>query len=232
MKRFLILFLALVPIICLSQAKIGMSHSYTITPVAASSPTSGVLYGDSVHIYSFVKNSGNALFTGSVKLQVKRDTTNGVKCDSVAINVFLQPNDSVLTLLTFAPAPGIYAFKSGGNGNTIVVWPFVIDPSVLPGDSIKTTIWISGTAGIHEFDLNPFKLYPNPASQFITIKAQKPGIYKTMILYDVFARKIKELDFEEQVDVSDLKPGTYWIMIHTKDTSYRISFIKEGTAAE
>lgn len=227
MKRFLIIFLVLVPVIYFSQAKIGMGHSYTITPASATNPSVGVLYSDTIHIYSYVKNSGNATFTGSIKVQAKRDTLNGILCDSVTTTVSLQPNDSVLTNLSFTPSPGLYAFKSGGNGNTIVVWPYVSSGTVLYDDSIKTTIWISGTAGIHEHGFSPFNIYPNPAGSYLNITPLQQASYNSITIYDMLARKVKEQHFETQIDLSDMAPGSYWLMIRSDNKHYYIPFIKD-----
>ena len=232
MKRLLILFLVLAPVIYFSQAKIGMAHSYTITPVAATNPSVGVMYNDTVHLYCYVKNSGTTAFTGSVKVRAKRDTLNGVACDSVTTIVSLLPNDSVLTKLAFVPSPGLYAFKSGGNGNTIVVWPFVSSGSVWYGDSIKTTIWVSGTAGIHEHELSPFNIYPNPAGNYLNITPLQQGGYNYMIVYDMLARKVKEQHFETQLDLSDMSPGYYWLMIRSDDKHYYIPFVKEESVSK
>ncbi len=232
MKRFLIIFLVLVPVIYLSQAKIGMGHSYTITPVAATNPSVGVLYGDSVHIYSYVKNSGNVAYTGSVQVQAKRDTTSGITCDSLITNISLQPYDSILTHLVFTPTPGLYAFKVGGNGNTIVVWPYISNSSVLMGDNFKSVIWISGAAGIREHEISPFNLYPNPVTQYLNINPLQQGNYKNITVYDMFARKVKEQRFETQIDLSDLAPGNYWLMIRSDNKHYYVRFVKEDSISK
>jgi hypothetical protein len=52
-------------------------------------------------------------------------------------------------------------------------------------------------------------------------------VYKNIIIYDVFGRKVTELAFNETIDVSELKAGTYWMIIHAENKSYRTNFIKE-----
>ena len=227
MKRFLILLFVLAQLISFSQAKIGMSPVFSFTPASASSPASTVNFGDTVSLKVYIKNYGNTAYNGWVNLIANRDTTGGVLCDSMSVSLNLQPNDSSASVLTFTPGPGGNAFKSGGNGNTIVVWPFIVTGTALPGDSVRPILWINDVNSVHEFEKNQFKIYPNPATQTLTIVPFEKTIYKNIIIYDVFARKIKELKFQEIVDVSELSSGSYWIIINSESKSYRIPFIKE-----
>ena len=41
------------------------------------------------------------------------------------------------------PTPGPNAFKSGGNGNTIVVWPMIATGVGIDGDSVRPVIWVN-----------------------------------------------------------------------------------------
>ena len=227
MKRILILLFVLAELASYGQAKIGMSPIITFTPASATSPTSSVTYSSSVIFKAWVKNYGNAPFTSSVTVMTKRDTTFGSIVDSVTIGLTLNPNDSIAVSSSFVPSPGLYAFKSGGNGNTIVVWPYIFLGGGIQGDSVRSIIWVSGFNGISELETNSFKLYPNPVIHDLTIKAQSNSHYKNIIIYDLFARKVKELTFKETIDVSELNAGSYWMIINSDDKSYRVNFIKE-----
>lgn len=230
MKRILILFFVLAELASYGQAKIGMSPIFTFTPSGAGSPSVGVNYGDTVNLITWVKNSGSSPFNGWINLQAFRDTTSGVLCDSANISLNLLPNDSISTILTFTPGPGVNAFKVGGNGNTIVVWPYIIpggSSSAIQGDSVRPIVWISSVNSVFEFEKNQFNLYPNPVIQDLNIKTQSGIRYKNIVIYDMFARKVKELSFKETIDVSELNAGSYWMIINSEDKSYRINFIKE-----
>ena len=228
MKRLLILLFILAELASYGQAKIGMMSILSFTPASAITPSSTVTYSTGVSFRAYVKNFGNALFTGSVTVQAKRDTTAFVSgLDSITIGATLQPGDSVSVVLSFTPNPGPLGFKSGGNGNTIVVWPIIIDGSGIDGDSVRPVIWVNDVNSVFEFENNEFKLYPNPVIHDLTIKAQNYNQYKNIIIYDVFARKVKELSFKETIDVSELNAGSYWMIINSEDKSYRINFIKE-----
>jgi len=228
MKRFLILLFLLSELVSYGQAKIGMMSILSFTPASAVTPSSTVTYSTAVSFRSYVKNFGNAAFSGSVTIQAKRDTTFfGAVLDSVTIGTSLQPGDSVSVVLSFTPNPGPSAFKSGGNGNTIVVWPIIISGSGVNGDSVRSVVWVNDPNSIFEFEKNHFKLYPNPVIHDLTIKAQINHHYKNIVIYDLFARKVKELAFKETIDVSELNAGSYWMIINSDDKSYRINFIKE-----
>lgn len=227
MKRILILIFVLSELVIYGQAKIGMSPVFSFTPVSAGTPSSTVNFGDTVSLKVFIKNSGNATFNGNIKLNAFRDTTGGVLCDSIDIVLNLLPNDSISYVLTFTPNPGPNAFKSGGNGNTIVVWPFIIFGSGIEGDSVRPIIWVNDINSIFEFGKNQFSLYPNPVINVLNIKPQNGIIYKKISIYDVFARKVKEISYREDIDISDFSSGSYWMIISSEDKIYRINFIKE-----
>jgi hypothetical protein len=230
MKRLLIFLFVLTELVSYGQAKIGMSPIFSLTPMSAGTSSLGVQYGDSVSLTAYVKNYGNATFTGSLRVVAQRDTTNGIYCDSTAA-LFpppLLPNDSILVVLSFTPTPGPNAFKVAGNGNTIVVWPFIVSGATELGDSVRPVVWISSTSSVLELNKGNFKTYPNPVLHDITVSPLKEGhSYKTITIYDMFARKVKETIFKETTDVSDLVPGSYWMIIQSEEKSYRINFIKQ-----
>lgn len=227
MKRLLILLIVLAELTSYGQAKIGMSPVFSFTPASAGTPSSIVNFGDTVSLRVYIKNYGNSPFNGWINLIANRDTTSGVFCDSMNVILNLLPNDSVSSVLTFTPGPGPNAFKSGGNGNTIVVWPIITNGSGINGDSVRPVVWINDVASVFEFEKNQFKIYPNPVIHDLTIKALIGNNYKNIIIYDVFARKVKELSFKETINVSELNAGSYWMIINSEDKSYRINFIKE-----
>ena len=229
MKRLLILLIVLTELTSYGQAKIDMSPVFSFTPANATSPASTVSYTTPVSFSAYIKNTGNTTFSGSVLVTAVRDTTQGIGLDSTTVFATLQANglDSVSVVMSFTPSAGPTAFKSGGNGNTIVVWPIIISGSGVNGDSVKPVIWVNNANSVFEFEKSQFKLYPNPVINDLTIKAQNNNRYKNIIIYDLFARKVKELSFKETINVSELNAGSYWMIINSEDKSYRINFIKE-----
>lgn len=228
MKRLLILLFVLTELISYGQAIIGMSPVFSFTPASAITPSSTVTYTTSVSFKVYIKNTGNVGFNGWINLSSIRDTTNGVLCDSIFVSVNIAPGDSTPAVLTFTPSPGGNAFKTGGNGNTIVVWPIAaFGVPLIYGDSVRPVIWVNDVNSVYEFEKNQFRLYPNPVEHELTIKSQSTTTYKKIIIYDVFARKIKEMLFKETIDVSELTSGSYWMIINSENKAYRIPFIKE-----
>ena len=227
MKRLLLLIFVLFELISYGQAKIGMSPIFSFTPASAGTPSSTVNFADTVFLKVYIKNSGDVSFNNYIRINAFRDTTGGILCDSTGISLSLAPNDSVPHILTFIPTSGPTAFKSGGNGNTIVVWPYIIFGPGVQGDSVRPVVWINSVQSVFEFEKNQFKLYPNPVLHELTIKSINNSNYKKIIIYDVFARKVKEMTYKEIIDVSDLTAGSYWIIISSEEKSYRVSFIKE-----
>lgn len=227
MKRLLILLFVLANLYSKGQAKLEMSPVHLFTPANANTPASSVTYSTTVNLTVFVKNTGNATYSGSISVMAKRDTVGGVFLDSIHMVTLipLQPNDSLQVPLSFIPSTGPNAFKVAGNGNTIVVWPFVIGTPI--GDSLRSVVWVNDLSGVREIESNQFKLFPNPTIHQINIKPIKPLDYKKIIVYDAFARKVKEIEYSETIDVSELKSGSYWIIIYSDTSSYKIPFIKQ-----
>jgi hypothetical protein len=227
MKKFILLLLVSIQLASYGQAKISMSPFFSITPFGATSPSSTVNYSTTVTFFGHIVNTGNAQFTGSVAIQAMRDTTSGVFLDSTGVFANLLPSDSVAVSISFIPSPGNNAFKSGGNGNTIVVWPKVTIGTAIIGDSVRPVIYVNATSSIFEFEKNSINLYPNPVLNSLNITSENSERYKIISIYDVFARKIKELSYQEKIDVSDLISGNYWMIISSEKKSYRVSFVKE-----
>lgn len=154
MKRLLILLIVLTELTSYGQAKIDMSPVFSFTPANATSPASTVSYTTPVSFSAYIKNTGNTTFSGSVLVTAVRDTTQGIGLDSTTVFATLQANglDSVSVVMSFTPSAGPTAFKSGGNGNTIVVWPIIISGSGVNGDSVKPVIWVNNANSVFEFE--------------------------------------------------------------------------------
>jgi len=227
MKRILIILFVLDGLMSYGQAKLDVFSSFSLTPVGANSPSSPVTYSTTVSLYVNIRNSGNTSFNGTFQVITKRDTLNGIILDTVSITQTIIAGGGTSTIITFTPSPGSNAFKSAGNGNTIVVWPLIVSGGGTNGDSLREVIWVNDNTSVFEFEKNQFKIYPNPVINNLTIKPINNINYKKLIVYDLFARKVKETAFKQDVDVSDLIPGSYWMIIYSEDKSYRVSFIKE-----
>ncbi len=223
MKNLFILLCVTISITCSAQAKLGMSVIYSF------SPGDTVLMGSPISLNVIVKNKGNATYTGSLSVNAKLDTTNGVVLNSVVFNsVNLNVNDSIAATFNFIPAANYTTsstgFKVAGNGNTIVVWPI---SSVLTIDSLDALLYINGTVGLNELQKSILAIYPNPTSSNITILQAPNNVSKQIEIYDMFGRKVKDLGFAQTIDVSELAKGCYMLQIIADDKTYRTLFVKE-----
>ncbi len=65
----------------------------------------------------------------------------------------------------------------------------------------------SNTITVEPFVSKEFEVYPNPASQILTIK----GLEQTGYLYDITGKKLMIIEENGDVDIVNLKPGIYFI---------------------
>lgn len=216
----------LLSVFCNAQARLSMSKYRNFIPADT------VTYGTNVQLQVFIKNTGNTIFTGNINLIAKRDTVPsiGIVLDSIIISsVTLLPNsgDSIPAILEFVPTASVMpgTFKVNGNGNVIVVWPK--SPSALFGDSVRPVLFINGTVGLNELSESNAVIYPNPTSNKVFIKLTENQIPKKYQVFDVFGRKVKEVEWIDSVDVSELNNGLYWVILFTENKSYKTKIIKQ-----
>ncbi|UOK42456.1 MULTISPECIES: T9SS type A sorting domain-containing protein [Flavobacterium] len=72
---------------------------------------------------------------------------------------------------------------------------------------------------IDGFDLERFKVYPNPAHDFVKIELQDAVFEADILIYDVQGRKVKEVKVtleNNKVDVTGLNCGSYLMKIKTE----------------
>lgn len=72
---------------------------------------------------------------------------------------------------------------------------------------------------------NVIMVYPNPASDFITISS--PDKIKSMEIYDVTGKKVQARLENDKIDVRNLPAGNYLISIKTENGNFSEKFIKK-----
>lgn len=223
--RYLLILLSCLSVYSYAQPKLGMSPSYTVTPSAAINSTLGIAPNTTFYVQSWVKNKGNAVFTGNINVYLALDTASTLTMldTSTTNGVVLAPGDS-LAVTDSAGADPVKGFKSGGNGNTIVVWPISTSAQTL--DSLNAHIYLSPFDGIEDIGLQPLEVYPNPAGSRLYIKTPENVMLKTVAVYDIYMRKVMECDFTGVADLSSLKAGTYWIKAVAGSKAYATLIIK------
>lgn len=80
------------------------------------------------------------------------------------------------------------------------------------------------TLGVTDLKKTQIKIYPNPAKNFINISTEKP--IQSLEIYDVLGRLIKT-ETKNNVNVSQLAKGNYFLKIKTSDQELIEKFIKE-----
>lgn len=169
---------------------------------------------------------------------------NGVIYTKFATNNYGVPGTATDSFVTAAQVPpltinsgdtiGLYChiivkhpYFNNGKGNLIVVWPTggrSSNNALVPcSDSFRyaTNVTISGFAGVNE-KADPFgslSIYPNPTNTFLNIQNNNPElVLKLARIMDYAGREImtRRNDFEK-LDVSALKPGTYFLELTSVD---------------
>jgi hypothetical protein len=95
-------------------------------------------------------------------------------------------------------------------------------------NTATTTIQLLGTP---DFEFSQyFTLYPNPAKSVLNIHAKEAAVISSITIYNVLGQLVLAIPNAESlsmVDVSDLKPGNYFVKITSDKGSSSAKFIKE-----
>lgn len=79
---------------------------------------------------------------------------------------------------------------------------------------------VNFTLGNEEFNIDSFKIYPNPAKNHVTVELPAPLSEANVVLYDVSGRKVLETKVtleNSQLETSALLAGTYFMSIKTSE---------------
>ena len=159
-----------------------------------------------------------------------------------AVDITMHPSYEYFTDFSFA-ANGI------DNGATFPTWPdevvevtvyATLRPEVQPGtvawldiqmtipcncNTAMVTFWVTplDMTGLSEDSIPSISVFPNPATDFVTVEAEGLQLVRVS---DATGRTIKSVPTNGnalQLDLTDLKAGTYFISAKTRSTS---SFVK------
>ena len=77
--------------------------------------------------------------------------------------------------------------------------------------------WFIFISDVYESESqNQFLIYPNPVSDFLMIRGLDESQVQSISIFNTFGQKLYEGDLKEQIDVSSLTPGVYFIRIGDK----------------
>ncbi len=230
MKSIFFILLSLISSCLFSQAKLGMSPSFTLTPVTTTlNPFYTTTYGTVVTVKSWVKNKGTTTYTATfAALKVNADTLGHIgspllSSQTYSALVTLLPGDSILSTQNFTVSPTY--FKVGGGGTTVIVWPKSGSTIIL--DSLRFNVYVNYSTEIYELDRIAFSLFPNPSHDVLFIKPNDEIAIDQIAIYDLLNREIKRPSVESEINVTDLQPGLYWLAISSRNYTRRFKFFKE-----
>ncbi len=90
-------------------------------------------------------------------------------------------------------------------------------PSPFLNDSLLLNINTSGYEIINP-QYSKFSIYPNPASEFLTLDLENISDVKSIKLYNLLNQEVKDFSLNfNKLDIQDIKNGIYIIRIYTKN---------------
>lgn len=87
------------------------------------------------------------------------------------------------------------------------------------------SVFDSNTASLNDATLTNFKIYPNPAINFIRLNGI--GNIEKFTVFNTLGETILKGNFNNQIDVSNLSKGIYFLNIKSKNQIYTKKFIKQ-----
>ncbi|PHR49934.1 MAG: hypothetical protein COA32_02030 [Fluviicola sp.] len=135
--------------------------------------------------------------------------------------------DNPVTLPNGTPQGGVYSGngvdgntfnpQSSGEGEHTVFYTYTSMDGCINDSS--QSIFVSSCLSVVEENMDIFNIYPNPATDKITIERENPSDYKEIKIYDVNGKIIyttKSLKNPVQLDVSNWAKGAYSIVFTSK----------------
>lgn len=96
-----------------------------------------------------------------------------------------------------------------------VVSPYPCDPSRSISSS-RSNIASTEDVGIGNYNLSDFKVYPNPATDILTIYSENSANIQNVKIYDLQGKMIQNIQYNySKIDLSQIKSGFYIIQITT-----------------
>ena len=86
--------------------------------------------------------------------------------------------------------------------------------------------FIQDYLSVDEFNLSSIKIYPNPTSDYFKIENLSNSTIKTIEIYNISGKKLKEFSVSENYEINDLSAGVYFIKIKTERTETNRKLIK------
>jgi len=133
------------------------------------------------------------------------DQTLGTTLDDNVVDLFMDPNATIISILANSSGSAQNDKTCVGNGG-YDIWGLTLN----------------STLEVKEIQTSPsIKLYPNPTSNYITIENNNPEQFLSIDLLDYSGKHIKSFDSNNtSINLSDLNPGIYLLQISTPQGNY------------
>lgn len=170
-------------------------------------------------------------------------TINGSGMSWTPNNLTIEQGDSVTwnnlsgthnvngTQATYPSNPESFGNAIGGTGwvyghrfNIPGTYNFRCD---VHSSNMTGTLTVTPSSGLEDLHNLKVSIGPNPATSFLSIRCSESRY--TVILYDMLGNRVlsKQLENNDQLDISRLNSGLYWIEINSENGSYKKKWIKK-----
>ncbi len=127
---------------------------------------------------------------------------------------------------------------SSGHTDILIDQPAGEKLYILEGSTTNDEIYIDTTANfeIIEVGINSlsdkmdheFIISPNPVSNILNITSTKNEKVQSLTIHDIMGKELQTFGSKNQIDISFLHQGCYFIRVTTKENEYTIPFIKNN----
>ena len=222
--------------IMVSAAGLDFGSNYTVEFYAQNSK--GVR-GYSAYFSDFTLRANNAPVAQNEVLDIAVSVNQllRISMDSLFTDDDLAYGDSLMYLVTNPDDGNLLDFSNWETGSTLALSPgagyegdysFWLKTTDLAGesDSLQVMLTVTGTTGIDEQSAETkFSIYPNPARDYLTIKANDVSVsgYTLMLFNTTGQMFVKKhvVENEHQLDLRKYSGGIYFIVLQNDEFTVR-----------
>ena len=203
----------------------GAGTSYSLVPtITTNIPTSGYLLGQTYSITVSTSSSGADAFGFELTAEKSDNSNVGVFDVSGATG---SPNTilsgSSVTHSTESFSQWIFNWTAPSTSQDQITFYAAVLAGSGSGTNNDETVLTSetvadATLGLSNKDMIAFKIYPNPANQFVTIQLPEGLSSSSVKLFDNAGRNIKSAKinrFNNKLDLSDVSQGVYFVTLNS-----------------
>ncbi|MBF6642363.1 T9SS type A sorting domain-containing protein [Flavobacterium sp. J49] len=209
----------------------GAGYSmYTFNSTTAVSDTRAYFRGVSLQAGEIVSISFKTrLYTAtppasSMGFNLTVGSSQSAAGQATVVQSFVNSSDAAYTTHTAtytAPAAGVYYFGIHNNSAPGTTQTFLFLDTIVLGTNLANNDYLA----------NSFNVFPNPTSDVINVTSNEGNVITSLSIVDINGRIVKSLEATNntlnQINVSDLNSGVYFININSVDGKVSKKFIKQ-----